>query len=181
MSSCKICGVGLIQSEEDEGICYSCEKIPEEQRVVSNKAKSEIEKRKNVEKPATKIKIYKGKKEEAAKLFEKNAVTMEKEGYFPISQSYEPGTWGCGAFIVALLLCFILIGIIVFIYMIIVKPEGALTVTYEYRGRKEKAIANIEPAEEKKENEKICPQCAESVKSAAKICRYCQFDFVEIE
>lgn len=34
------------------------------------------------------------------------------------------------AFTVALLLCLLLIGILVFIYMLVVKPDGTLTVTY---------------------------------------------------
>jgi len=171
MSVCKVCGLGLVPSEEDGGICLSCENIPEEQRVVSEKAKSLIAKSSNEKKPATKIKTYKGKKDEVAKAFEKNAVTMEKEGYFPISQSYEPGSWGCGAFIIAFLLCFILIGLIVFVYMMIVKPDGVLTVTYEYRGDAVdvESVAN--------DAEKVCPQCAETVKAGANICRYCRYDF----
>jgi hypothetical protein len=73
------------------------------------------------------------------------------KGYFPTSQSYAPGSYGCGAFLAALLLCVILVGILVFIYMLIVKPERVLTVTYEYRG-----TAATRAAEEK-----TCPKCAE--------------------
>jgi Short C-terminal domain len=40
---------------------------------------------------------------------------------------------GCGAFLVALLLCFVLLGFLIFIYLLIVKPEGTLTVTYAKR------------------------------------------------
>jgi hypothetical protein len=58
---------------------------------------------------------------------------MEKLNYIPVSQKWTEGTYGCGAFLVALLLCIILIGIVVFIYMLIVKPPGILTVTYELR------------------------------------------------
>lgn len=38
---------------------------------------------------------------------------------------------GCGSFLLALLLAVVLIGILVFIYMLLVKPEGTLSVTYE--------------------------------------------------
>ena len=58
---------------------------------------------------------------------------MAAFGYFPTSQSWAPGQWGAGAFIVALLLCFIFIGFLVFVYMLIVRPDGTLTVTYEWR------------------------------------------------
>ena len=33
----------------------------------------------------------------------------------------------------ALLLCLLIIGIFIFIYMLIVKPGGVLTVTYQYQ------------------------------------------------
>ena len=113
----------------------------------------------------TVVKTYKGNQKYAASLFEKDAASMEKKNYYPISQSYQPGTWGCFAFLIALALCFIIIGILVFIYMFIVKPEGILSVTYEYR---EEVII---------EEEKSCPQCAEKIKKAAKVCRYCKHQF----
>jgi hypothetical protein len=78
---------------------------------------------------------------------------MAAHGYFPKSETWAPGEWGCGAFIVALLLCFILIGILVFIYMMIVKPAGTLTVVYELQAE-----------------EKTCPNCAEQVKSNNPAC-----------
>ena len=59
---------------------------------------------------------------------------MAAHGYVPTSQTWTPGEYGCGSFLVALLLCLLVIGILVFIYMLIVKPPGTLTVTYEYRG-----------------------------------------------
>ncbi len=92
---------------------------------------------------------------------------MAQKGYFPTSQSYAPGAYGCGTFVVALLLCFVLIGIIIFIYMLLVKPEGTLSVTYEYR----------EAAAAKALDEKTCPKCAEQVKAAAKVCRFCGHEF----
>jgi hypothetical protein len=38
---------------------------------------------------------------------------------------------GRGNFFVALLLCFVLIGLLIFVYMAIVKPPGTLTVVYQ--------------------------------------------------
>jgi hypothetical protein len=81
----------------------------------------------------TMVRQYRGSQYNATIAFRHDAETMAKQGYYPISETYAPGSYGCGSFLVALLLCFILIGILVFIYMLIVKPDGTLTVTYAYR------------------------------------------------
>jgi len=117
------------------------------------------------------VKTYKGKQEDAMAAFKADSVNKAAHGYFPTSQSWAPGSYGCGAFIVALLLCFIIIGILAFIYMLIVKPDGVLSVTYELRTIPE-STAQIELGEAK-----ICPMCAERVKAAAKVCRYCGHNF----
>ena len=103
---------------------------------------------------------YIGNKSNALGRYQKDAVSLAAKGYFPTSQIYTPGTWSFGEFFLALLLCFLLIGILVFIYMIIVKPNGTLTVTYELR-----------------EAQKACPRCAEMVMPAALVCRFCGFEF----
>ncbi len=92
---------------------------------------------------------------------------MAANGYFPTSQSYAPGSYGCGAFILALILCFLLIGILVLVYMLIVKPDGVLSVTYEFRST----------AASKAQNEKTCPKCAEHIKAEALVCRFCGYQF----
>ncbi len=112
------------------------------------------------------VRSYRGSQESASAQFQLDAATMARSGYFPTAQSYAPGSWGCGGFLIALLLCIILIGFIVFIYMLVVKPNGTLTVTYEFRG-----IAA--PAS----SERTCPRCAEQVKASAAACRYCGHEF----
>ena len=81
------------------------------------------------------IRSYRAKtQEQAAQLFQADAAQMAAAGYYPVSQSWAAGQWGCGAFVVALLLAFLLIGILIFIYLLVVKPDGTLTVTYQQRG-----------------------------------------------
>lgn len=81
------------------------------------------------------VKTYKGNQAKATAAFQADAAKMAKQGYVPISQDWAQGSYGCGAFLVALLLCAVLIGILVFIYMVIVKPPGTLTVTYQLQLR----------------------------------------------
>jgi hypothetical protein len=114
------------------------------------------------------VRTYRGSQAAATKDFRADAASMAASGYFPTSQSWAPGSYGCGAFLVALLLCFLLIGILVFIYMLFVKPSGTLTVTYEWRAAALPAASG---------DEKTCPQCAETVKAAAKVCRFCRYEF----
>lgn len=110
------------------------------------------------------VKTYSGNEESAMNFFRLDAAEMAKKGYYPTSQTYAQGSYGCGQFVLALLLCIILIGIVIFIYMLIVKPAGTLSVTYEYRPQ----IIN---------DDKTCPMCAEKVKLDAKVCRFCGHKF----
>lgn len=114
------------------------------------------------------VKTYSGDRGEAARAFEVDAAKMAAKAYFPTSQTWVEGSWGAGSFLGALLLCLILVGIIVFIYMLIVKPDGTLSVTYELRA------VSTPPREG---SEKACPKCAEQVKFAAVVCRFCGHNF----
>jgi len=80
------------------------------------------------------VRTYHGTQGSATAAFRRDAENLAKQGYVPMSEVWAPGSWGCGAFIVALVLCLILIGFLVFIYMLIVKPGGVLTVTYQHQG-----------------------------------------------
>ncbi|MFZ0324723.1 MAG: hypothetical protein WAN48_11400 [Actinomycetes bacterium] len=76
---------------------------------------------------------YPGSLPDATTAYQRDAVTMAQSGWYPTAQTYAPGSWGAGAFLVALLLCIVLVGFLVFVYLIVVKPAGTLLVTYEYR------------------------------------------------
>ena len=82
------------------------------------------------------VKTYKGRHAQATAAFQADAAIMAAQGYVPLSQSWAEGAYGCGSFLVALILCVVLIGIVIFIYMLIVKPPGVLTVVYELRSRR---------------------------------------------
>ena len=77
-------------------------------------------------------KTYTGKEAEATINFQADAAVMaaQARGYSPVFQSWEPGQWQSRTFITVLLLCFLIVGIPALVYMLIVSPEGALTVTY---------------------------------------------------
>jgi hypothetical protein len=121
------------------------------------------------------VKTYKGKQEKATSLFQSDAAKMAKQGYFPTSQNWAPGSWGFGSFLIAFLLCLILVGFLIFVYMLIVKPAGTLTVTYEKQVAEQPK--ELMPEFRKPQDEKVCPECAETVKAAAKKCRFCGHSF----
>jgi len=131
--------------------------------------------------PQILVRTYRAKtQDQAAMAFQADAAALAVRGYYPTSQSWAAGQYGCGAFLLALLLCVLLVGILVFIYMILVKPDGTLTVTYELRApalatqaAEPAAPAIAAPARATKR----CPRCAEDVLAEAKFCRFCGHEF----
>ena len=89
---------------------------------------------------------------------------MAEGGYVPTLQTWAPGQWHVGYWIVAVLLIAAWgIGILMLAYLFVVKPDGTLTITYERRA------ASAE--------EKTCPRCAERIKAAALVCHFCGYEF----
>ena len=85
--------------------------------------------------PATLIRRYNGAQQaDAFAAFQQDARELAKQGYEPVSQSWAEGQWGAGALLIALVLLFVLVGLLVFTYMLLVKPAGTLTVTFARDG-----------------------------------------------
>ena len=163
------------------------QKIEKEQKIAADKKKlaaalvyigntepASHQEQRNPEKQVI-VKTYVGSQANATKQFQDDAIKMAAKGYVPTSQSWAPGAYGCGSFLFALLLCFLIVGFLVFIYMLLVKPDGTLSVTYELRT--ENPAKSSLPSFE----EKTCPKCAEQVKAAAQVCRFCGYSFINAE
>ena len=67
----------------------------------------------------------------AAQLFAEDSRVFTLQGYAPVGQAWAQGQWDGGQYAVGCLLSFVGIGLVLLLYMLIVKPGGVLTVTYE--------------------------------------------------
>jgi hypothetical protein len=100
--------------------------------------------------PETIVRTYSGHQQaDANTKFVAEAERLGAAGYAPSTQSWAAGQYGCGSFLIAVLLMIVLVGFLVFIYMLVVKPDGTLTVTYQ---RKAHAPAAAAPAAPKGES-----------------------------
>jgi hypothetical protein len=77
------------------------------------------------------VKTYTGREAEATMSFQADAALMAAQDSFPlVFQSWVPCRWQPKAFITVLVLCFLIVGIPALVCMLIVTPDGELTVTY---------------------------------------------------
>ena len=121
--------------------------------------------------PATVVRRYEGSQRIATAQFQDEAPKFSALGYQPISQQWVPGSWGGGAILLAVLLFIFLIGILILLYLLMVKPDkGVLTVTFQRTVATAAVQTPTEPS-------KVCPRCAETVKAAALVCRFCGYEF----
>lgn len=181
--TCKKCGYTATEADSSTGVmCPKCGAVYakveahlqdlEDQRAENArkeelaKAEALFQEEKRSRLPSTLIKTYEGRQSEATDDFMRHAKRLAEDGYVATSQSYAPGSYSGAAYFLAVFLCIFGIGFLILGYMLIVKPKGVLTVTYE---RKEISSA---PASLKK-----CPRCAETVKKEAQVCRFCGFEF----
>jgi hypothetical protein len=137
---------------------------------------------------ATRAVRHRGNYEWAAAEAEGEAQELAYHHWFAVSQTYVPGSWGTGAWVLAVLAVVILVGIVVLLYMTATKPAGELVVVYEYRPSTPPppltetataAPAQVAPAvaASPTDDTKTCPRCAEQVKAAALVCRFCRYEF----
>lgn len=119
------------------------------------------------------VRAYRGKSQaEAARWVQPDADRLAAAGYAPVAQSWAQGSWGAGAFLLAILLILAFgIGLLILLALLIWRPAGTLTVTYQLR--------EVEPPAAAEEPTKVCPDCAETVQAAARICRFCRHEFGE--
>jgi hypothetical protein len=117
---------------------------------------------------------YVGSYRHAVEWFESDSRELGRYNWAVVSQNYVPGTWSLWAWVLAFFALVVLVGILILAYMIAARPPGELVVVYEYRPP---AAAPVPVLSASAEATKVCPRCAETVKEAALVCRYCGHEF----
>ena len=129
-----------------------------------------------------------GSQKEAALQMTGDAAELARYAYAPAGQSWAGGGYGSGVAWISLLLILlviaglayfwplILVAIVIVVVLPLAAPPGSLTVTYELRGT---AAPDAAPPAVTSDtgDSKVCPRCAESVKRAAQVCRFCGHEF----
>jgi len=108
--------------------------------ILNNRARSAInpvelaDKPKLSDTPSLVVRAYEGKQGEATARLQADSLEMAAEGHSPTWQNWAPGEWAREAYVVAALLIFLFgIGILILAYLLIVEPDGTLTIAYERR------------------------------------------------
>ena len=84
--------------------------------------------------PPILVRSYVGNEARRMAAFQKEAEHMAQGGYYPVAQTYVPGSWGAGAYLLGLAAILLFgFGLLILGYLIIVKPAGRITVTYQRR------------------------------------------------
>ena len=148
--------------------------------------------------PAPVVRTYVAESYEAAiRDFEADAQVMAQHGYQPTSQQWVPDDAGRGCFwlVVVVVLFVTIIGILFLPFVMGDRKKGTLTVTYTYVASvapppREAEATKVEPivtpaptapeprpAASSDRPTKVCPDCAESILEAARLCRFCRHEF----
>ena len=99
------------------------------------------------------VRSYPGRNQsDAARFLAYEAPLAAAYGYTIQAQSWADGRAGIGRVLLA------------GEFADVLRPKGFLTVTYQRTGLTEA-------------DTKVCPECAETVKAAARICRFCRYEF----
>ena len=120
------------------------------------------------------IKQYEGKQEVALAQYQADTNLMTAQGYFPVSQNWVPSkrVFLC---VIGIILIPLGVGVLILLLLLFTQPKGYLNVTYAYREKKQS------PADTVPSPNKTCPKCAEAVKDAATVCRFCNHEFAPRE
>ena len=83
------------------------------------------------ETPSKIVRVYWGaQRSDVVGVFAQDASELACFGYQPAGETWEAGRWGTPAFLVALLLTVTIVGLLMFLYMLVVSPDGTLEVAY---------------------------------------------------
>jgi hypothetical protein len=117
------------------------------------------------------VKEWKGDQMAALSLYQADADLMAAQGYFPVSQEWKPGSRVILG-VIGVILIPLGIGVFILLGLLFTKnPKGCWTVKYAYREKTQS------PTEVATTPHKTCPRCAEEVRDAAAICRFCNHEF----
>lgn len=117
--------------------------------------------------PNSVVKVYRGTRNGTLNAFRSDAQRLLQDGYTPTSQEYIEGKHGILMYLAAVILIPFVVGFFLLVYLMLV-PANTLSVTYTLTAPRASTAAL---------DSKTCPECAETVKSAAKVCRFCGFKF----
>ena len=126
------------------------------------------------------VRAYRARSQQAAApQMQADAERLAAAGYTPVAQSWAQGSWGAGAFILAIILILLFgLGLLLLLALLIWRPAGTLTVTYQLR--EQATPVGLRPpasAPPPAPATKVCPDCAETVLADARICRFCRHEF----
>jgi len=143
--------------------------------------------------PAVLVRTYRGSSPAiAAQQMTADTSRLAPQGYYPVSQSWAASSYGSGFAVVGVLFLIVVVlgllffvdllvvmlvgaGVVVLLYAAVADRDGSLTVTYQLR--EPGAVPATPPSALPADDTKVCPRCAETVKAAALVCRYCGHEF----
>lgn len=88
------------------------------------------------ERPTILVRVYPGYHETASELFQLDAEGLAEVGYFPVGQSYAEGRWRTSLVVLVVIASLFLIGLPFLAYVLVVRPPGSLSATYELRNQR---------------------------------------------